>query len=67
MRVIEASGAMDHFTFVEGVEPPLIRHLCRAQLGSPIALGWSAHVAGIKDEGPEYARRVMATAIYVVH
>lgn len=68
MRFIEASGVMDTIDFVEGREPPLVRHLCRAQLGSPIALGWSAHVSGIKDDGPEYSRKVMATAItYLRH
>lgn len=68
MRFIEGSGVMDHFDFVEGREPQLFRYLSRGQLGSPIALGWSAHVAGIKEGGPEYSRKVMATAItYLRH
>jgi hypothetical protein len=68
MRFIEGSGVMDHFDFVAGQEPPLSRFLCRGQLGSPIALGWSAYVAGVKEGGPEYSRKVMATAItYLRH
>jgi len=59
---------MDHFDFVEGKEPALFRHLCRGQLGSPIALGWSAHASGSKEDGLEYSRKVMATAItYLRH
>ena len=68
MRFIEGSGVMDHFDFVEGIEPALFRYLCRGQLGSPIALGWSANAHGSKDDGPEYSRKVMATAItYLRH
>ena len=68
MRFIEGSGVMDHFDFVEGREPALFRYLCRGQLGSPIALGWSAHASGSKEGGPEYSRKVMRTAItYLRH
>jgi hypothetical protein len=68
MRFLEGSGVMGHFRFNEGTEPPLFRFLCKGQLGSPIALGWSARATGSEDEGPEYSKKVMATAItYLRH
>lgn len=68
IRFLEGSGVMNDFKFIEGKEPLSIRHLSRGQLASPIALGWSAHAAGSKDDGPEYSRKVMGTAItYLRH
>lgn len=68
MRFMEASTVMGKFDFVEGREPPLFRHLCRGQLGSPIALGWTAHASGGIEDGPEYSRKVMEAAItYLRH
>jgi hypothetical protein len=66
MRFIEGAEVLNTFAFAEGQEPPTDRHLCRAQLGSPIVLGYRPREPGAP--GPEYARRVMEAAItYLKH
>ncbi len=68
MRFFEASSVMSLFDFIEGKEPPLFRHLCRGQLGSPIALGWRPEEHRIEEAGPEYSRKIMEAAItYLRH
>ncbi|MBI4602266.1 MAG: LamG domain-containing protein [Planctomycetes bacterium] len=61
-RFIEAEWAFDPLALGEGKEPPLLATLSRAQLGSPVALGYRPGRLG-EAGGRQYARAITKAAI----